>query len=115
MDNFVDNNSQKPYYDSVSKNLDYDHRNFFLGNRQTDHPMVKWSMNVTVYTNPNCIQCNMTKKSLTDKGIAFNTVDLSQDQEALDLVLSKGFRSAPVVSAGDTWWSGFQPDKIDAL
>ena len=72
-------------------------------------------MTVTVYTNPSCVQCEMTKKRLTSKGIEYQTVDLSEDPAALDLVLSKGFRSAPVVNAGESWWAGFQPDKIDSI
>jgi glutaredoxin-like protein NrdH len=57
----------------------------------------------------------MTKKKLTKLEIPFTTVDLSEDSDALQLVLDKGFRSAPVVNAGDQWWAGFDPDKIDSL
>jgi glutaredoxin-like protein NrdH len=72
-------------------------------------------MPVTVYTNPNCIQCDMTKKRLDQKGIAYNTIDLSQDEDSLAMVLDMGYRSAPVVIAGDESWSGFKPDLIDLL
>ena len=72
-------------------------------------------MNVTVYTKPNCVQCNMTKKRLEDKGIAYSTVDITQDPEALDKLISQGFQAAPVVNVGDRWWAGFQPDEIDSI
>jgi glutaredoxin-like protein NrdH len=69
----------------------------------------------TVYSKPNCVQCTATKTYLTNKGIAFNTVDITEDPEALDLILSKGFKAAPVVNSGDEWWAGFQPDKLDTI
>lgn len=72
-------------------------------------------MTVTVYTNPNCIQCDMTKKKMDQLGIQYSTIDLSTDQESLDKVLEMGYRSAPVVIAGEESWAGFQPEKIDQL
>lgn len=70
-------------------------------------------MTPTIYTKPNCVQCNATKKYFDDKGISYTTVDISQDEVSLELILEKGFKAAPVVNAGDQWWSGFQPEKID--
>ena len=55
-----------------------------------------------------------TKKYFDDKGISYTTVDISVDTDALDVLIKSGFQSAPVVNAGDQWWSGFQPDLIDA-
>jgi glutaredoxin-like protein NrdH len=68
---------------------------------------------VTVYTKPNCVQCNMTKKYLDDRKVEYSTVDITQDSEALDKIINQGFKAAPVVNAGSQWWSGFQPDLID--
>lgn len=70
-------------------------------------------MTPTIYTKPNCVQCNATKKYFDDKGISYTTVDITEDPEALDLLLAEGFKAAPVVNAGTKWWSGFQPDLID--
>jgi glutaredoxin-like protein NrdH len=69
----------------------------------------------TVYSKPNCVQCTATKTYLTNKGIDFNTVDITEDPDALALILGKGFLSAPVVNSGDEWWSGFQPDLLDKI
>lgn len=69
----------------------------------------------TVYTKPACIQCEMTKKYMDKNGIEYNTVDITQDQEALDMVLAMGFSSAPVVISGDLSFAGFQPDKINEI
>ena len=72
-------------------------------------------MSVIVYTKPNCVQCNMTKKRLEDRGIPYATVDITQDPDALDKLISQGFQAAPVVNVGDRWWAGFQPDEIDSI
>lgn len=69
----------------------------------------------TVYIKPACVQCEQTKKLLDKNGVAYTTVDISQDQEAFDKVVAMGFASAPVVISGDQSWAGFQPDKINAI
>lgn len=70
---------------------------------------------ITVYTKPNCVQCNATYRSLDQLNIAYNVVDLTQDPEAMQLVLSLGHKSAPIVVTDTDNWSGFRPDKIQAL
>ena len=72
-------------------------------------------MTVTVYTLPSCVQCESTKKLLTKNEIEFNTVDLSLDSDALAMVQELGYKSAPVVVAGDKHWAGFRPDMITSL
>ena len=41
-------------------------------------------MTVTVYTKPACVQCNATYRALDKKGIAYQSVDISQDPAALE-------------------------------
>lgn len=72
-------------------------------------------MTVTVYTLPDCIQCDITKKYLNKYKIVYDTVDMSQDKEATELVAELGFKQAPVVIYDKFSWSGFRPDKIHAL
>ena len=72
-------------------------------------------MSVTVYSKPACPQCTATTRALAAKGIAHDVVDLTQDDEAMQMVTELGYRSAPVVRAGDDHWSGFRPDKINAI
>lgn len=69
----------------------------------------------TVYTKPACVQCDMTKRYMDKIGVEYNTVDITQDQEALDMILNMGFQSAPVVISEAGNWAGFQPDKINLL
>jgi glutaredoxin-like protein NrdH len=72
-------------------------------------------MTVTVYTKPACVQCNATYRALDKKGIAYQSVDLSQDPAALERVRSLGYMQAPVVVTDQDHWSGFRPDKIAGL
>ena len=72
-------------------------------------------MGVTVYSLPNCVQCDSTKRMLKKNEIDFEEVDMSQDPIALEMVKSLGYTSAPVVIAGEDHWSGFRMDKIQNL
>ena len=53
-------------------------------------------MEYTVYTKPNCTYCTAMKRDLTNNGIKFTEVDLTQDEEALEKV-SALFSTAPVL------------------
>jgi len=72
-------------------------------------------MTVTVYTLPDCIQCDITKKYMDKYKINYSVVDMSTNQEATELVEKLGFKQAPVVVYDKFNWSGFRPDKIKAL
>ena len=72
-------------------------------------------MSITLYTKPNCVQCNATKRALDKQGLDYETIDLTEDVNALDRIKDMGFQQAPVVFAGDEAWSGFRPDKIKAI
>lgn len=69
----------------------------------------------TVYTKPACVQCDMTKRYMDKNNIPYETVDITENPEALDMILTMGFTSAPVVISPAGNWAGFQPDKINQL
>lgn len=69
----------------------------------------------TIYTKPACVQCDMTKRYMDKNGIEYDTVDITEDPEALQMILDLGFKSAPVVISDKGSWAGFQPEKIDQL
>lgn len=69
----------------------------------------------TVYTKPSCVQCDMTKRYMDKIGVEYETVDITQDTAAFDMILGMGFKAAPVVISGDLSWAGFQPEKINLL
>lgn len=70
---------------------------------------------VVVHTQPGCYQCVATHRRLTERGVEFEVVDVSVDPEALTRIKELGYSQVPVVIAGDAHWSGFDPDRIDAL
>ena len=70
---------------------------------------------ITVYVKPNCVQCDQTKKFLDRSEIEYTTIDIDQDQEALEKVFNMGFRSAPVVITDNDAWSGFRLEKLKGL
>ena len=69
-------------------------------------------MSITVYSKPNCVQCDATYRALNKHGLEYEVVDISVDPEALQTVKALGYQQAPVVMAGDDHWSGYRPDRI---
>ena len=72
-------------------------------------------MNVTVYSKPNCMQCNFTKKYLKERNIAFKEIDVTQDEDALNKIKEMGYQAVPVVVTKDDHWYGFRPEKLAEL
>lgn len=73
---------------------------------------------VIVYTTgPECMRCTMTKRLLAQKGVRFIEVDIRTNPCAREYVADDlGYTQAPVVVVSDEdHWSGFRPDKLDAL
>ncbi|MDO5061342.1 MAG: glutaredoxin-like protein NrdH [Actinomycetaceae bacterium] len=72
-------------------------------------------MAITVYSKPQCVQCDATKRALKKQGLEFEVIDMSLDLEALEFVKGLGYVQAPVVMAGDQHWSGYRPDLIKQI
>ncbi|WP_348635540.1 glutaredoxin family protein [Rhizobium leguminosarum] len=53
-----------------------------------------------------------TKRAFERKGIAPDMIDVSAGDASREFLLGLGHRQLPVVIAGDTHWSGFDPAKI---
>lgn len=70
---------------------------------------------MTVYSKAACVQCAMTRRALDARGIAYQLVDLDDDQETIDRLRAIGMMQAPVVIAEGDAWCGFRPDKIAAI
>lgn len=72
--------------------------------------------NVTVYSKPNCMQCNFTKKFLDENKVSYTMIDVYEDEQALEKVKSLGFQSLPVVEIeGEEPFFGFRPDRLAGL
>ena len=72
-------------------------------------------LSITVYSKPDCMQCDATYRALNKHGLEYEVIDITQDEEALQTVKALGYQQAPVVFVNGDHWSGFRPDKIKAL
>ena len=70
---------------------------------------------VVVWHKPSCVQCVATERSLISKGIPHRMIDLTEHPDALEALRASNFLQAPVVQFGDDMWTGFRPDKLDAV
>lgn len=52
---------------------------------------------ITVFSKPDCVQCDGTYRALDKRGIDYKVVDLTQDDVALEKVRALGYMQAPVV------------------
>lgn len=70
---------------------------------------------ITVYSKPNCVQCDATKRHLTKLDLSFEVVDVTENLEAYNKIVDLGFQAVPVVITDSGSWSGYQPSKLDEL
>lgn len=71
---------------------------------------------ITVYTKPACVQCNATFRTLDKAGISYEKIDVTQNAEAREYVMSLGYLAMPVVYVSPTQhWSGFRPDHLGSI
>ena len=69
---------------------------------------------ILVYTKPNCQPCKATKRHLKRMGLEFEELDASNSLVALE-VERMGFKSLPVIVAGEIKFSGYRPDLLGEL
>ncbi|WP_195226012.1 glutaredoxin family protein [Schaalia turicensis] len=77
-------------------------------------------MDVTIYSKPNCPQCEATKRKFTKEGVAFREVDVSEDKRAFMRVRDEwGYQRVPVIEVRgegfDVRWDGFRPERMKAV
>lgn len=70
---------------------------------------------VIIYTTPNCVQCNMTKREFDKAGIIYEVVDLSTNPKKTAEFKELGYLAAPIVTTDIRVWSGFKLPKIRSL
>lgn len=68
---------------------------------------------LTIYTQPNCQQCRMTKRYADKMGVPYVERALADSPDILDKAVQAGYTSAPVVvdDKGNIW-GGYNPSKI---
>lgn len=71
-------------------------------------------MKVVIYTTPTCGYCKQAKAYFEEKGIEYDEIDVSQDQEkAKEMVEKTGQMGVPVIEIGEKMLVGFDPAAID--
>jgi glutaredoxin-like protein NrdH len=71
---------------------------------------------ITVYTKLACVQCNATFRALDKAGISYEKIDVPQNADAREYVMSLGHLAMPVVHVSPTQdWSGFRPDRLGSI
>ena len=70
-------------------------------------------MTVKVYSTPNCPWCTLAKDFLKENNIEFESIDVTQDQEALDRVVEKtGQIGVPVIEIDGRFVIGFDKPEL---
>lgn len=72
-------------------------------------------IDVTVYTLPNCVQCESTKRMMKAEGIEFTEVALQDHPDKAKEFIEQGYKTAPIVTTDIKIWSGFRYEKIKSL
>ncbi len=72
-------------------------------------------IDVTVYTLPNCVQCESTKRLMKANNIEFTEVALQDHPEKAQEFVEQGHKTAPIVTTDIKIWSGFKYEKIKSL
>lgn len=68
---------------------------------------------IKVYSTPTCAYCVTLKKFLTEKGIEFQSVDVSEKEEFLQEMVDKsGQMGVPVIDIDGQIIIGFNKEKI---
>lgn len=72
---------------------------------------------IIVYSKPNCPQCMATYRKLKSLDLAHESVDVTEDADALAFIRALGYQQAPVVVVREgvqikEHWSGFRPDLL---
>ena len=71
---------------------------------------------VKIYSAPSCPYCQTLKEYLKEKGIEFEAVDVSQDEQALEEMKKKsGQMGVPVADINGEIVIGFDKAKINQL
>lgn len=70
-------------------------------------------MEVIVYSTPTCPYCHMVKDFLKDKNVQFKDLDVSEDKDALQEMMSKsGQTGVPVLDINGKILIGFDESAI---
>lgn len=67
---------------------------------------------ITVYSKPDCMQCEFAKRYLIDNDIPFSEINVFEDSKALTMLRDAGYSQMPVVDIEGEKHTGFRPDVL---
>lgn len=71
---------------------------------------------IIVYSKPNCMQCEFTKRWLHENGIPYTVYDVTKNERYVNRVIQLGYQNLPVVYVDKKrHWFGFRPDLMEEL
>ena len=71
---------------------------------------------VIVYSKPNCMQCEFTKRWLHENSIPYTVYDVTKNERYVNRVIQLGYQNLPVVYVDKKrHWFGFRPDLMEEL
>jgi glutaredoxin-like YruB-family protein len=71
---------------------------------------------VILFTQPDCPPCHIVKLFLTERGVAFEERDISQNATARrELTETYNSHSTPTLVIGDEVMVGFNPERLDEI
>lgn len=56
---------------------------------------------LTVYSKTHCPYCDQAKAFLTNKGVAFDVINIEEDTDAREFILGEGHRTVPQLYVGE--------------
>ena len=73
-------------------------------------------MTITIYSTPTCVYCKTLKEYLSSKNIAYQEIDVSENEKELEkMVAISGQMGVPVVDIDGNVVIGFDREKIDEI
>ena len=61
---------------------------------------------ITVYSKDNCPFCDRAKQLLSNRGVEYTEINVSQNPEAREFLIEQGLRSVPQIYRGTTLIQG---------
>jgi glutaredoxin len=72
-------------------------------------------IDVEVFSQEHCATCRQVEGFLRERGIAFTSRDVLDDEAAFEKIVERGYMSTPVTRIGDEWIAGFDRQAFERL
>ena len=69
---------------------------------------------IKIYTSNTCVFCKAAKQYFNEKGIEFTELNVDKNKDAVDYLVSKGYRGVPVINIDGEDIVGFDKEAIEA-